>query len=209
MPTTKYKICTVCKEEKEIILFSKCKRNKSGYSSMCKKCVNEKQKIKRYENIEKVREWGRENSKNQRINNKQKCQDLKNNSYRKNIEHYRKQRTEYENKKRNENIQHRIKSNLRSRMISALKNGKKLDTTINLLGCSVNELKKHLECKFDNNMTWNNYGRWHIDHIKPCALFDLTDLKQQQECFHYTNLQPLWAFDNISKGKKYKEAICQ
>ena len=51
-------------------------------------------------------------------------------------------------------------------------------------------------------MTWDNHGEWHIDHIKPCASFDLTDADQQRECFNYTNLQPLWAKDNLSKGAK-------
>ena len=52
-------------------------------------------------------------------------------------------------------------------------------------------------------MTQKNYGEWHVDHIKPCASFDLTDPKQQEICFHYTNLQPLWAIDNIKKGSKF------
>ena len=52
-------------------------------------------------------------------------------------------------------------------------------------------------------MTWDNYGEWHIDHIKPCCGFDLTDFEQQKKCFHYTNLQPLWAKDNITKNGKF------
>ena len=71
-----------------------------------------------------------------------------------------------------------------------------------LTGCaSWNELKIYLESKFSNGMTWENMGEWHIDHIKPCYSFDLTDEKQQMECFHFTNLQPLWAKDNLSKNK--------
>ena len=65
----------------------------------------------------------------------------------------------------------------------------------------------HLKENFTEGMTVENYGLWHIDHIKPCALFDLTDPKQQEECFHYTNLQPLWAIDNIRKGKTYESAL--
>ena len=53
-------------------------------------------------------------------------------------------------------------------------------------------------------MTWDNHGQWHIDHIKPCAKFDLTDKDQQKACFHYTNLQPLWKEDNLSKRDSYK-----
>jgi hypothetical protein len=51
-------------------------------------------------------------------------------------------------------------------------------------------------------MTFDNFGKWHIDHIIPCASFDLTKPEQQRQCFHYTNLQPLWAFENLSKGSK-------
>jgi hypothetical protein len=71
-----------------------------------------------------------------------------------------------------------------------------------LIGCSVPQLRKHLEAQFTEGMTWDNHGEWHIDHIKPCASFDLTDAEQQLECFNYTNLQPLWASDNLSKGAK-------
>jgi hypothetical protein len=71
-----------------------------------------------------------------------------------------------------------------------------------LIGCDVPFLLKYLESKFSNGMTWNNYGKWHVDHIKPCNSFDLQDIIQQKKCFHYTNLQPLWAYDNLSKGDK-------
>jgi hypothetical protein len=66
------------------------------------------------------------------------------------------------------------------------------------------ELRAHLEHQFKDGMTWDNHGEWHIDHIKPCVQFDLTDPEQQKECFHYTNMQPLWAFENQSKGASYE-----
>ena len=75
---------------------------------------------------------------------------------------------------------------------------------VTIIGCTLEQLKKHLENQFTAGMTWKNYGRngWHIDHIKPCTSFDLTDPKQQRKCFHYSNLQPLWAAENISKGNR-------
>lgn len=73
---------------------------------------------------------------------------------------------------------------------------------LELLGCSVEALKSHLEKLFTSGMSWTNYGKWHIDHKRPCDSFDLSDPLQQKVCFHYTNLQPLWAFDNLSKGAK-------
>jgi hypothetical protein len=63
-------------------------------------------------------------------------------------------------------------------------------------------LRDYLEAKFTEGMTLDNHGKWHIDHIKPCASFDLLHKKQQRKCFHYKNLQPLWAHENLSKGAK-------
>ena len=71
-----------------------------------------------------------------------------------------------------------------------------------LCGCSLEKLKQHLESQFTEGMTWDNKGDWHVDHIKPCASFDLTNPEEQKKCFHYTNLQPLWALDNMKKGAK-------
>jgi hypothetical protein len=71
------------------------------------------------------------------------------------------------------------------------------------IGCSRAELINHLEKQFKPGMTLRNHGKWHIDHIKPCAAFDKTDPKWELKCFHYTNLQPLWAHENIKKGDKY------
>lgn len=84
--------------------------------------------------------------------------------------------------------------------------GAKACKTTRLIGCTVEELRHHLEAQFADGMSWDNYGRngWHVDHIRPCASFDLTDPEQQRQCFHYTNLQPLWAADNIRKGDKWQ-----
>lgn len=77
-------------------------------------------------------------------------------------------------------------------------------STMELTGCPFVLLETHLEEQFQPGMTWENYGPvWHIDHIKPCAAFDLTDPEQQKICFHWTNLQPLFAQENMSKGAKY------
>ena len=72
-----------------------------------------------------------------------------------------------------------------------------------MLGCSISFLKIFLEAKFKEGMTWENHGEWHIDHIKPCASFNLLNDDEQKKCFNYTNLQPLWALENLSKGFKY------
>ena len=90
---------------------------------------------------------------------------------------------------------------LRKRLYYAVKNKK--FKTMELLGCDVKKLWQHLESKFQPGMTRENHGLWHVDHIIPCASFDLRCPVQQLACFHYTNLQPLWAIDNLKKGAKY------
>jgi len=79
---------------------------------------------------------------------------------------------------------------------------KKSRSTFKLLGCSIADFMRHLETRFQEGMTWENYGEWQIDHVKPCASFDLTDPKQQEICFHFSNLQPLWERDNKSKSDR-------
>lgn len=108
----------------------------------------------------------------------------------------------YYRKKRKTDENYRIANNLRSRIYSALKGMCKSANTSKLLGCSIEFLKKYLEKQFKPGMSWKQRNLIHIDHIKPCASFDLTDPKQQAICFHYTNLQPLLAIDNLKKGVK-------
>jgi hypothetical protein len=74
---------------------------------------------------------------------------------------------------------------------------------MDLTGCSVHELCIHLESKFKHGMTWENYGEWHVDHIRPCASFDLLKVDEQRQCFHWTNLQPLWALENLRKSSRW------
>jgi hypothetical protein len=97
----------------------------------------------------------------------------------------------------------------RARLYQALKDQKAVKSakTLDLLGCEVAFLRVHLESRFRDGMTWDNYGpHWHVDHIKPCAKFDLTDPEQQRQCFHFTNLQPLLGPENIAKSDRYEEA---
>jgi hypothetical protein len=91
---------------------------------------------------------------------------------------------------------------LRGRVRKVLFGNKKSAPTLKLLGCSLDHLKAHLESQFRHGMSWANYGKWHIDHIIPCSAFDLSNPKQQQICFHWSNLQPLWAKENRKKRTK-------
>lgn len=93
---------------------------------------------------------------------------------------------------------------LRNRIVQALRRNVKSASTRCLLGCSIAKLKQHLESQFLRGMSWKNHNAkgWHIDHKIPCSVFDLSRPDHQRACFHYTNLQPLWAFDNLSKGNR-------
>jgi len=99
---------------------------------------------------------------------------------------------------------YRIASLIRGRVFRALRYGygTKSKRTLELLGCSIPELKVHLEKQFKDGMTWANAGTWHLDHQIPCASFDLRDPVEQAKCFHYSNLQPLWGVDNLRKGSR-------
>lgn len=98
--------------------------------------------------------------------------------------------------------EYKIKRNLRSRLwfFTTRVGVRRSKTTQSLVGCSQDALRLHLESKFMDGMSWDNYGKWEIDHIKPCTAFDLTNPEEQSKCFHYSNLQPLWKADNIRKG---------
>jgi len=114
----------------------------------------------------------------------------------------------YWNRRYATDVQHRLRRCLRASLRKALRaqNGSKRESVLTYLGCSVQEFKRHLSSLFKPGMTWENHGDWHIDHIRPCASFDLTDPEQRTLCYHYTNLQPLWAGDNHRKGARVLSA---
>ncbi len=93
---------------------------------------------------------------------------------------------------------------LRTRVCNVLQGIRKSRPTLDMLGCSLAQLRTHLESQFRDGMTWENYGtHWHIDHIRPCASFDLRNETEQWQCFHYTNLQPLTAEENWAKNSHF------
>jgi hypothetical protein len=116
---------------------------------------------------------------------------------------------EYVNARREADPTFKLRMNLRHRIWCALRasSTNKQNGVQELIGCTIAKLRQHLEAQFIDGMSWENYGKhgWHVDHIRPCASFDLTDPEQQRQCFHYSNLQPLWAADNIRKGAKWQD----
>ena len=136
------------------------------------------------------------------ILNKEKMYKRAKEYYQKNKEKRINQIVSYQKNRTKLDFNFKLRFNLRTRIRKALKGKCKSSNTINLIGCSIEKLWKHLEKSFKPGMTRENHGKWHIDHIKPCSSFDLTKPEEQAKCFHYTNLQPLWASENLAKGSK-------
>ena len=105
--------------------------------------------------------------------------------------------------RRNTVPQVNIVHKLRSRMNMALDGKIKQSTSMKLLGCTAEQWRKHLESQFTEGMAWGQRGEWAIDHILPCAAFDLTKKKHQKYCFHWSNTQPMLTGDNLAKSDKY------
>lgn len=91
---------------------------------------------------------------------------------------------------------------LRTRMAIKAQGGSKTGSILQILGAPIVVVRAHIQSQFKKGMTWKNWGRkgWHLDHIVPCAAFDLTNEEQRRKCFHYTNLRPLWAVENLLKS---------
>jgi hypothetical protein len=156
------------------------------------------------ENKEKIKQQGKvyRDNNEEKINQKIKEYQLKHKK------HLYKKNKEYHFQQYHSSPYFKIKRLLRDRVSKILGNKGVTKKSNELLGCSGKYLKSYLESLFFEEMSWNNHGEiWEIDHIKPCASFDLTDIKQQKECFHYTNLQPLFKTSDIAKSFGYIDHI--
>lgn len=115
------------------------------------------------------------------------------------------QRTECTRNRRRTDLNFRLAGSLRGRVGAALRGKNKSASTLKLLGCSIESFKLYLESLWEQGMSWSNYGRypgWQIDHIMPCAIFDLTKPEHQRRCFHFSNCHPMWAEKNYEKSAK-------
>lgn len=208
------KLCNKCGILKNVSEFPKRAVNRDGLDTLCKECRNKVNLDYRERNISRVHE----SRKIYYHKNVEKMRLEKMKYYQSHIDKKREYDVEYRKTNRDKirnyqkewcknSISYRISHNLRRRVIHVLKDGYKSDHTMNLVGCKIHDLMAHLESLFDNEMSWDNYGTkgWHIDHIRPCSSFDLTDPEQQKECFNYKNMQPLWWQDNLNKGSKWKK----
>ena len=208
----KTKICLICGNN---LIKNNNKSNFQKYCLECSKIVSKKLKkkddAKYYEthkeehykqhiiwkekNREHYLEMGRKYYQLHKLEDSIRCKE-----YRK---IHREQLNKYHREWKKKHPDSYLIDRLRKRIWDALKFNYKSTHTMELIGCSIEYLKQHLETHFQAGMSWKNYGEWHIDHIKPCAKFDLNKPEEQKICFNYKNLQPLWAKDNIIKSDNY------
>ena len=227
------KVCTQCQLSKSLDEFPNSRAGKFGKLSKCKSC----DKINQHNRYLKNRETRIKKSKEYKLKNKehnqqvdraryqrqrdiklkyQQQQRIKNPEYIKqyrikNKKKIRKTANAWRNNKKQTDLNFKLRDNLKTRIITVLNGTSKSKRTIELLGCSIEKFRMYLEAQFwkDERIDWITYGPkgWHLDHIRPCASFDLTDPEQQKQCFHYTNLQPLWWDKNIAKGAKLNYGV--
>lgn len=192
----------------------KSKKYREGHKEVDKKWrennkdyLKEKNREYREKNKHKLKQYYSDNREKRKLNSKlwHKNHPTYKTEWRKNnIIYFRNYQKEYMKKKRKEDKSFSIANNLRIRLCHLIADGKsyKFHSLDFILGCTITELKIYLEKQFKPNMSWENYGEWEVDHIKPCASFNLADPEEQKKCFHYTNLQPLWKEENRRKKDK-------
>lgn len=216
----KTKKCNECGKIKPISEFNKKKHGKYGVRGRCKICNSEIALEYYHDNKDRLNKMRRDNyggkkeyHRERRENNREYFVEYRKNNKERFSELGKKYRKNNKDKIRS-HIKHKLKNNpefklrmtLSRRILRGIKEqySEKAYSTIELLGCTIQEAREHLEKQFKKGMTWENHGQfgWHIDHRVPCSNFDLTDPEHQKACFHFTNLQPIWWRDNLEKADK-------
>ena len=174
------------------------KRSDSGYRCALK--MREKSHRWAKNNKDKVNAFRKEERERDLEVHRARCRK----SYHKDIEKSRQRGRDKVRKNQENKTNYHIASMLRGRLYHAVKDGHKGGSAVTDLGCTIAEFRNYLESKFRYGMSWENWSRdgWHIDHIIPLDSFDLSDKEQLKKACYYTNLQPLWAKDNLSKANK-------
>jgi hypothetical protein len=200
----KQKYCWYCDKHLNTSLFHKSSKRPDGFQGMCKECHKKYRKQWMKDNLDDYKKtcqtWQKNNQYKIYIKNKLWREQNK--------EYFKKQQREYKANKRKIDDNFRITSNLRNRVLKAVKGINKSQKTMDLLGCEIDFFKKYIEQKFKDGMNWNNYGQWELDHIKPCCSFDLSNNIEQKKCFHYSNIQPLWKQEHREKTKSDIKKYC-
>lgn len=192
------KHCYKCKVVQSLDNFSKDKTTVSGLNASCKLCV----KMYRIQYEEKNADLIKNKKHEFYLKNKEKV-NKRNAQWKKNNPHYAR---DYQRRKKLEDPIFKLKNALRQRLSRAIKKNYKKGSAVKDLGCDIVFLKNYLESKFKTGMSWQNHGlgkgKWNIDHIRPLSSFDLLNTDEIKKACHYTNLQPLWFEENMSKGNK-------
>jgi phage-related minor tail protein len=222
------KKCTKCGEVKAFDEYCKDKNSKDGLRGNCKSCAKAYRKQYRQDNKEKLAKYQKQHRQDNREKiakrQKQYSQDNKekiakrmkryrqankgelakyNKQYRQdNKEKIAKRRNKHAKKRKANDPVFKMICNLRTGLWAAMSGTRKPKKTMELLGCSKEHLEHHLSAQFTDGMTLENYGEWQIDHIQPVDSFDHNEPEQVAICWHYTNLQPMWAKDNKRKSNK-------
>jgi predicted nucleotidyltransferase len=218
--------CTTCGKSKLATEFYRDRRHKNGLYASCRKCSCVTTRRCAAKNPEKhaarLKRWRRKNAsrlamyhRSYREQNKDRVRTWKKNwdsCHRQHMKEYAKQYQKTNRSKLNKyvrersrnDIQYRLERRLRTRLADALSGRQRFASSVRDLGCIIPELKTYLSSLWLEGMNWDNWGRghgkWHVDHKRPLASFDLTDPDQQKIACHYTNLQPLWKEDNLRKS---------
>lgn len=206
-------LCNKCKGAKDASDFYGDKSRKSGISRWCKVCMKVQNTKWKSENTSRVSEYNiryrksnattiRQVQKLYRQVNRDSIQESDMRYRIDNRDKVRKWRRKYYYSVVRNSPEKRLlnyyRNSLRKHLIRKLQKSSK-----DFIGCTTEDLRHYIESQWSENMSWDNYGKaWHIDHIIPCARFDLTNEQEVTACFHYTNLQPLGASDNMSKQDK-------
>lgn len=202
------KICSKCKQNKDVSDFNLHKRAKDGRQVWCKVCRKNDRTIKKehitqyhkqyYQNNKEIIETQRKHNPAVKEYNREYCKKY--------YQLHKKEHNAYSLHRKKTDINYKISSILRNRVNKIIKRNQRSGSAVRDLGCSVEDLKIWLEQQFEPGMTWENYGqgegKWNIDHIFPLSKADLTDRKQFLKVCHWFNLRPLWEKDNLAKGNK-------
>lgn len=176
------KKCLRCNIVKNLHHFKITRKSNDNFTNVCMDCLP-----KNTWTLEKQREY----EKKYRMNNPEKVK-----------EKYRKQEL---------NVNRRIRKRLNSRIMEALltSSQRKRKKTIEYIGCNIDFFRNWISSQFQEGMSWENHGQWHLDHVKPCSSFDLSNCDEIQRCFCWKNMQPLWASDNLTKSGRIDNSLIE
>jgi hypothetical protein len=207
------KSCRTCKQEKPLTEFSRYAQAADGLRPVCKCCINAYNRQKRAEHLHQYQTGQRKRYQlnPQKFRAEKLVYEAEHKAEKAAYDKVYRQRNalkqaqakrEWTERNRTNPLV-KLKRNLRRRLHHVLAGTNKAASTMELIGCTIDELRSHLEGQFTALMSWDNYGPygWHVDHRQPCYTFDLTDPDQQRVCFHFSNLRPLWWLENVSRPR--------